>query len=160
MYKPGFVLPSVLLLAAAGCGAAPAHDRASIPQHQWSDADWYAEAIDDAFEAYESELAQAADRRYQSRAEAETLARTLSAEPRFEAHLARALAEHGLTVRGLRVYAERHPDFAARQEAVNVPRMAQARELAGAVASAPVADAPAVEFDAPAEAEGGQLAAR
>jgi hypothetical protein len=145
------VLSFVLVLGAlSGCGSAAVHDRASLPQHP----------IDDAFESYQAELAEAAGGRYGSRAEAEALSRTLGAEARFAAHLTRALARYGLTRRGLGVHARQHPEFAARQEATNVPRMARLEALVDAVAAADVASASVVAFDAPDPASRPALAAR
>lgn len=155
------VLPSLIALAAAtGCGATAVPDRASTPQHLWTEGDWYAEAVERAHASYQAEIALALEQSYGSRAEAAAVARTLGAEGHFRAHLSQSLAQFGLTERGLRLYAEHHPEFVTQQEAVNGPRMEHARELASAIFHAPVEATAEVAFDVADEASGTQLAAR
>ena len=135
MFKPGIVLSSVFfLVVASGCGAAAVRDRASLPQHQWNSADWYAQAIDEAFEAYGAEVQQAASGRYTSEAEAEAVAAS-HGSARFDAHLATALHRYGLTMGGLRLYGAEHPAFVAAQELVNAPRMERLEESAALIAT-------------------------
>lgn len=146
MFKPGIALSSVFfLVVATGCGAAAVRDRASVPQHQWSSADWYAQAIDEAFEAYGDEVEQAASGRYTSAAEAEAVAASYGST-RFDAHLAASLHRYGLTMGGLRLYGEEHPDFVVAQELVNTPRMERLEGSAALIATRVAPSAGVIEF--------------
>ena len=122
MYKLTLVLTCVVI--AAGCASAPRTpaSRATMRQHQWSDAEWYADALDAAFAIYEGEVEAALTCRYESIDEAE-MAMATYGQRRFDAQLERTLAERGLSREGLGIYAAQHPDFAAYAEATYPPRM-------------------------------------
>ncbi|HJL18210.1 MAG TPA: hypothetical protein RMH99_21280 [Sandaracinaceae bacterium LLY-WYZ-13_1] len=126
---------SVLALATAavGCGAsAPARDRASIPQHRWTEADWYADAFGEAVSRYEAEVELAASYAYDSEVEARAVA-AAHGEPHFRAHLTAALHERGLTPRGLRVFVRHHPEFESTQRALYEDRMTDIRRTAARI---------------------------
>lgn len=116
-----------------GCGAA-APSRASIPQHRWSEGDWYADALEEAVDAYEAEVELSASRMYDSEAEADAVARN-HGEARFQQHVTRELHQRGLTRRGLRVYTRHHPEFIDRERAHIAPRMAEIRETVATIAT-------------------------
>lgn len=144
---------------ASGCAAsATQQDRASLPRHQWTDAEWYGQAIDEAIDAYEAEVELAASRTYASAAEAEAVSMS-HGESHFDAHLHAALDRYGLTFRGLRLYARRHPEFAAQQEALNTVRMDAIRSTHATIASRVEPNRTLVAFESP-EAETGRLASR
>lgn len=112
------------LVIAAGCASAPRTpaSRATLQQHQWSDAEWYADALDAAFESYEGEVEAALTCTYGSADEAEMAILTFG-QRRFDVRLDRSLAERGLSRAGLAIYATQHPQFAAYAEATYPPRM-------------------------------------
>lgn len=152
-------LTLVVLALASGCAtASPSVDRASLPRHQWTDAEWYGQAISEAMDAYEAEVELAAGRSYASAAEAEAVSMS-HGESHFDAHLTAALDRYGLTHRGLGLYARRHPEFAAAQEAINTVRMESIRDTHASIATRVRPDRTLVAFESP-EEETGRLASR
>lgn len=145
------VISSIVIVLASGCGGAAVRDRASIPRHQWSDGDWYSQAIDDAVRAYEAEVAALAAHPYASAAEADAIATTFGGA-RFERHLEASLARYGLTLGGLDLYASRHPELVVREEALHAMRIARAAEQLDAIASRLAPSAVLVAFDEPEQA--------
>jgi len=141
------------LLFAIGCGAAAAADRSSTPQHQWTEADWYAEAVDQAFVSYATDVAEATSVQCRSQAEADALAESL-AHGRFESHLSAALAQYGLTIHGLQVYGHDHPAFVEAQVAVNEPRMERLLQAAARITLVRAPGATPVEFESAEIVEG------
>ena len=118
MIKP-VTLASVfaVLVAASGCGATLADGHASTardatPRHQWSDGDWYAQAIEEA--------------------------RTPGAGVAFHVQLEQSLDRYGLTMRGLRVYSAHHPERAEAAEALY--DAARAERLVAPLEAAPEPD--------------------
>lgn len=151
------ILIITALVLGTGCASAP-RSRASMPRHQWTDADWYAEATEHAHAEYESEVAQVASRWYASEAEAEAVAQSFG-ETHFRVHLEESLEQYGLSVRGLRIYESRHPEFAAEQGALYAPRTERIRAVWSTISTRvrhPVVLEP---FVAPAEPSG-SLASR
>jgi hypothetical protein len=87
-----------LLLSACGQAATSAADR---PAALWTDADRYDAAMAQAIAIYAEEVAHA-ELAYPG---------TELTVHRFDALLAECLAQHGLTMHGLQVTADRHPGF-------------------------------------------------
>lgn len=129
-------------LLGAGCSAqatqahvAEAHPPAA--EHR------YAAALDEAFNAYESDVAEALAADYETQAEAEAVARSLT-PVRFDAHLALALSRHGLTVNGLGEFARANPDFYQAQRQRHRGRMELLRSAVASLAQRAPADEGAV----------------
>ena len=93
----------------------------------------YAAALDEAFSAYESEVTEALAAEYATQAEAEAVALTLQPK-RFDAHLARSLSRHGLTVNGLGEFARANPDFYQAQRLRHRGRMDLLRHAVASLA--------------------------
>lgn len=117
---------------AAGCSAqaTQAHVAEAQPpaaEHR------YAAALDEAFATYEGEVADALAAEYDTQAEAEAVALSLSPR-RFDAHLASALSRRGLTVDGLGQFARSNPHFYSAQRARHRGRMELLRHAVAALA--------------------------
>lgn len=138
----------VLCLFAVGCASPTLRDRAAIPQHEWFDADWYSQAIEESVDAYEADVARATSIRYRSMAEAEAVAATFENRG-FDAHLAASLHSYGLTLRGLRVYESNHRGFLDSQAELFRPRIGRAQHELEQLTEARVANIALTAFDTP-----------
>ena len=138
----------VIALSGSGCAASTPSIRATSGAHLVTDSDRYAAAIDEAFVAYEAAARAALATPCQSELEAHAVATTLA--HRFDLLLAQALRRRGLSVRGLSVHAEHHPEFAAAQERLNRPRRAAIESLLARLPDAvPAGPRRLAPFDAP-----------
>lgn len=118
-----------------GCGAHTGVQvqSASADEPRLTEAERYQAAIDEAYEAYESEISYAFSIEYGSTAEAETVSRTLGGN-RFDYLLTAALQRHGLSTYGLAEYSRMHPEFVAAQQARHHDRLWRLRAAALAIA--------------------------
>lgn len=118
-----------------GCGAHASvqMQSASADEPRLTEAERYQAAIDEAYEAYESEIAYAFSIEYGSSAEAEAVSRTLGGD-RFDYLLTAALQRDGLSAYGLAEYSRMHPEFVAAQQARNHHRLWRLRAAALAIA--------------------------
>ena len=113
------VLAIALAIAASGCATTSTMRTSAAERAMMTDGDWYREAIEEALHAYERSVFTGAQIH----------------RPRcFDEMLHRALADRGLTPRGLDVYSQHHPDLARHLAHEVRPRLDRARRNDPAIA--------------------------
>lgn len=97
----------------------------------------YSAALEDAFESYEAEVAEASQITYRSDAELDAV-RTSLGEARFDYHLKTALASRELSVDGLAELALEEPSFFHSEQRRHWGRLAEAQDRLAQLTVQPV----------------------
>jgi len=137
MYKPGFIVTFTLLIA-MGCGSSATRGVSTAGQIDVEGNDDFAVIVDEAFDAYEQEVREAASATYPSRRAALERAEAVKQESRLLFHIHRALESHGMNVQDLCAFVADHPGFADHQKTLRAPQLARLEDLAESVATAAV----------------------
>jgi hypothetical protein len=142
MTRTALVLSALSALLTVACGqsatSAARADLENRPAALWTDADRYQTAMDQAVEAYATEV---------DHAELAYPGMEPLGADRFDALLAHSLARFGLTIRGLGVHADRHPEFRRELTVRHADRVAELQARATGSDAAPVASVARSLFD-------------
>jgi len=136
-----FVLVLVVLSTLCGaCGASSSRGGSSLlsAEIQLGQTRRYNAVMEAALDAYETELEEAANQSYATRAEALDNARKLGSEGRLMMHIRTALQAEGLSVDDLCHFASANPGYADTQRAIYSQRSERMESLLETIASAPL----------------------